>query len=202
MKDRDYHSKGILINMWYLSHLLADKCKWPVCKIDKGCMVGGSVGLSHSLLLGFPLQVFYKSKKGLINLAIHCWTLVMLVGKISQYLVFYFTIYRTIYRKGNIYVANIVKTTLDLHNAQWAIEHVYKSCTLKISFLCNEASKFYHHVLKVRLSKFDNFLFNFLKIDNLLDGFRHHLPQIHNESFRKKSNRERGMGFFVVDTAI
>ena len=90
-----------------------------------------------------------------------------------------------------------LRKTCTMHN-----EHVYKPCTLKILFLCNEASKFYHHVLKVRLSKFDNFLFNFLKIDNLLDGFRHHLPQIHNESFRKKSNRERGMGFFVVDTAI
>ena len=42
-------------------------------------------------------------------------------------------------------------------------------------FIFNEASKFYHHVLKVRLYKFDNFLFNFLKIDNLLDGFRHRL---------------------------
>ena len=27
----------------------------------------------------------------------------------------------------------------------------------------------------MRLYKFDNFLFNFLKIDNLLDGLRHHL---------------------------
>ena len=49
-------------------------------------------------------------------------------------------------------------------------------------FIFNEASKFYHHVLKVRLYKFDNFLFNFLKIDNLLDGFRHHLKF----SFRTK----------------
>ena len=62
-------------------------------------------------------------------------------------------------------------------------EYIQKALHFQNMFIFNEASKFYHHVLKVRLYKFDNFLFNFLEIDNLLDGFGHRLKFRFIEAF-------------------
>ena len=70
-------------------------------------------------------------------------------------------------------------------------------------FIFNEASKFYHHVLKARLYKFDNFLFNFLKIDNLLDGLRHHLELSFMEMFFGKNPKSSVEWIFLsVDRAV